>query len=296
MSTDRGCLLWGLAVVAVTVLSSGRAEAQIATRQQRERAQYDALQNLRTRTSVRGVASRNPATWPGPQTGGRVIRQAAYADGGSSVGQPGYGRSIGNPVMSAPLGPVVVPGGPALRTRDVSWIYIDAVEPREIKLHDIVTITVDEKSEVIMNSRYNRQKNAKLKAELKEFLRLGEGLNLERAALNGPKIDTQLQGNLNATGQVTDQEGIKYRIAATVADVLPNGIVRLEARKVIQTQDDVSEYTLTGELRAVDIGPDNMASSENVANLRIEKRQRGRVYDSVKRNWGYRLYDMLFPF
>ena len=198
--------------------------------------------------------------------------------------------------MPVPLGPVVLPGGPGMRTRDLSWIYIDAVEPREVRLHDIVTITVDEKSEVIMNSKFNRQKNAKLKAELKEFLRIGSEGNLEKAALSGPKIDTQLQGNLNTTGQVTDSEGIKYRIAATVADVLPNGIVRLEARKVIQTQDDESEYTLTGELRAIDIGPDNMASSENIANLRIEKRQRGKVYDSVKRNWGYRLYDLIFPF
>ena len=207
-----------------------------------------------------------------------------------------YASSKAAGPMPVPLGPVVVPGGPGMRTRDLSWIYIDAVEPREVRLHDIVTITVDEKSEVIMNSKFNRQKNAKLKAELKEFLRIGSEGNLEKAALSGPKIDTQLQGNLNATGQVTDSEGIKYRIAATVADVLPNGIVRLEARKVIQTQDDESEYTLTGELRAIDIGPDNMASSENIANLRIEKRQRGKVYDSVKRNWGYRLYDLIFPF
>lgn len=292
MRKDQRRLLTVLVAVAMALLSSAVVEAQGVSRREREQAQYEALQNLRTRASVRNT----PATWPGPRIGNRAIQQAAYAEGAGRAVQPGYTRSMNAPPMSVPLGPVVVPGGPGFRARDVSWIYIDAVEPREIKLHDIVTITVDEKSEVIMNSRYNRQKNAKLKAELKEFLRLGEDLNLERAALNGPKIDTQLQGNLNATGQVTDQEGIKYRIAATVADVLPNGIVRLEARKVIQTQDDVSEYTLTGELRAVDIGPDNMASSENIANLRIEKRQRGKVYDAVKRNWGYRLYDMLFPF
>jgi|GEM_PF-1911469 len=295
MKRDQKLLLPGLAAIALALLAPATGEAQIVSRRDREQAQHQALQNLRTRSSVRSAGS-TPASWPGPQSGNQAVRQAAYAQPTGRSAQPGYARSMNAQSMPAPLGPVVVPGGPGLRTRDVSWIYIDAVEPREIKLHDIVTIVVDEKSEVIMNSKYNRQKNAKLKAELKEFLRLGEDLNLERAALNGPKIDTQLQGNLNATGQVTDQEGIKYRIAATVADVLPNGIVRLEARKVIQTQDDVSEYTLTGELRAIDIGPDNMASSENIANLRIEKRQRGKVYDAVKRNWGYRLYDLLFPF
>ncbi|MHC4879351.1 MAG: flagellar basal body L-ring protein FlgH [Planctomycetota bacterium] len=276
---------------AMLTLSATSVSAQLLSRRDREQAQNETLRNLRSRSSVQ-QAARIPSSWPGPQTGNSSpVRQAAFTQVQQTPTQ-----HISHPRQSFNLGPVIVPGGPVLRSRDMSWIYIDAPEPREIKLHDIVTIVVDEKSEVTMNSRFNRQKNAKLKAELKEFLRIGDDGNLARAALDGPKIDTQLQGNLNTTGQVTDQEGIRYRIAATVADVLPNGIVRLEARKVIQTQDDVSEYTLTGELRAVDIGPDNLASSENIANLRIEKRQRGRVYDSVKRNWGYRLYDLLSPF
>lgn len=281
--------------IAMVMLSAVPASAQTISRREREQAQNEALQKLRTRASVRDVA-RTPTSWPGPRLGNQTVQQAAYAETIAGTRPAPYGSAMSARPMSVPLGPVVVPGGPGMRTRDLSWIYIDAVEPREVRLHDIVTITVDEKSEVIMNSKFNRQKNARLKAELKEFLRIGNEGNLEKAALSGPKIDTQLQGNLNSTGQVTDSEGIKYRIAATVADVLPNGIVRLEARKVIQTQDDVSEYTLTGELRAIDIGPDNMASSENIANLRIEKRQRGKVYDSVKRNWGYRLYDLIFPF
>ena len=72
------------------------------------------------------------------------------------------------------------------RIRDYSWIYIDTPVPLEIKLHDIVTIIVDEKSEVIMNSRFNRQRMSKLKAELKEFVRLGNRGNLINAAVNAP--------------------------------------------------------------------------------------------------------------
>ena len=76
----------------------------------------------------------------------------------------------------------------------------------------------------------------------------------------------------------------------------PNGTILLEARKVIQNQDDYSEYTLTGEVRSSDINPDNTASSENIANLQIVKKQQGRVYASTKRNWGVRLLDFLSPF
>lgn len=200
-----------------------------------------------------------------------------------------------DPFQFPATGPVML-GTHRKRIRDYSWIYIETPVPLEIKLHDIVTIIVDEKSEVIMNSKFNRQRTSKLKAELKEFIRLGNRGNLTNAAVNAPTIDAQLQGTLNSTGQLTDQEGIKYRIAATIVAVLPNGVLQLEAKKKIQTQDDVSEYTLTGELRASDIAPDNTASSENIASLNIVKNQNGRVYDSTKRNWGYRLYDLLSPF
>jgi len=244
--------------------------------------------------------SRQPSagSWPGPQ---RSVHTQSRSTGFTSSN--GHNINAGRIQQTSSQAPFSLPStGPILlgshrkRIRDYSWIYIEPPVPPEIKLHDIVTIIVDEKSEVIMNSKFKRRRTSELVAELREFVRLGETGNLAQAALNAPTIDAQLRGQLNSTGQLTDQEGIKYRIAATVVDVLPNGVLQLEAKKKIQTQDDLSEYTLTGELRASDVGPDNTASSENIASLNIVKNQGGRVYDSTKRNWGYRLYDLLFPF
>ena len=241
------------------------------------------------------VTSRvSSGAWPGPQPTARTSQYSANNRFATNAGQIQQTNAV-DPFRLPPTGPVML-GTHRKRIRDYSWIYIEPPVPPEIKLHDIVTIIVDEKSEVIMNSKFNRQRRSNLKAELKEFVRLGNTGNLANAAANAPTIDAQLQGTLNSTGQLTDQEGIKYRIAATVVDVLPNGVLQLEAKKKIQTQDDVSEYTLTGELRASDVAPDNTASSENIASLNIVKNQTGRVYDSTKRNWGYRLYDLLSPF
>lgn len=250
------------------------------------------VQPITTRTFIRPSTSE---AWPGPQSPAPRRRFQLNSGFDANTGRIQQ-TAAADPFQLPPTGPAVLLGTQRKRMRDYSWIYIDPPQPAEIKLHDIVTIIVDEKSEVIMNSRFNRQRTSKLKAELKEFVRLGKTGNLANAAINAPSIDAQLQGTLNSTGQLTDQEGIKYRIAATVVDVLPNGVLQLEARKKIQTQDDVSEYTLTGELRASDVGPDNTASSENIASLNIVKHQNGRVYDATKRNWGYRLYDLLFPF
>lgn len=180
--------------------------------------------------------------------------------------------------------------------RDYSLIYVPAPEPIVVKVHDIITIMVDEKSSVTIDSRFNRNRTETLKAELKEFMRIDNAGNLAPAALNSPKIDTQLQGRLQSTGQVADREGIQYRIAATVVDIRPNGNLILEARKSIRSNRDVWEYRLTGEIRSKDVNRDNTALSENIANLDIVKHQRGKVYQSTKRPWGVVLYDWFFPF
>lgn len=180
--------------------------------------------------------------------------------------------------------------------RDYSLIYVPAPEPIVVKVHDIISILVDEKSSVTVDSRFNRNRTETLKAELKEFMRINEMGNLAPAALNSPKIDAQLQGRLQSTGQLADREGIQYRIAAIVVDIRPNGNLILEARKSIRTNRDVWEYRLTGEIRSKDVNRDNTALSENIANLNIEKHQRGKVYQSTKRPWGVVLYDWFFPF
>lgn len=180
--------------------------------------------------------------------------------------------------------------------KDYSLIYVPAPEPIVVKVHDIISIMVDEKSSVTVDSRYNRNRSETLKAELKEFLRIDEAGNLAPAALNSPKIDAQLQGRLQSTGQLEDREGIQYRIAAIVVDIRPNGNLILEARKSIRTNRDVWEYRLTGEIRSKDVNRDNTALSENIANLDIVKHQRGKVYESTKRPWGVVLYDLIFPF
>lgn len=214
-----------------------------------------------------------------------------------SGGQPGLAPGGMPPAGLPPTGPGTwFDRRPSGRLRDYSWIYIDTPEPPEIKVHDIVTIVVNEKARFDANTQFNRTRNATLTAELKEFIRLGENGNLNTAASNEPTIDGKLTGRLQSNGQTVDSEGANYRIAATVVDILPNGYLVLEARKSMRSNRDMYEYTLTGILRPDDISPRNEAYSEDIASLQISRKSRGKAYSSTKRPWGLRLYDLLFPF
>lgn len=229
------------------------------------------------------------------------------------VAPPGemfHGRPPG---IYPPPGPVIPPYPPVIappvpppgvfaefersqRMLDYAWTHIEPPQPREIKVHDLITILVKEQSETTVNARFNRNRRSTLKAELKEFIRLDDDGNLTNAAEDSPTIDASMNNRFQTEGLLLEREGMIYRIAATVVDVRPNGNVVLEARKSIRSNRDAWEYQLTGEIRAQDIYRDNTALSENIANLQIVKHQRGKVYESTETRWGTRLVEMFFPF
>lgn len=214
--------------------------------------------------------------------------------GGAPGAFPPPGGMIA-PAQPIPLPPEMLPPQ-RLRRQDVSWIYIDRPRPRKIGVHDIITVTVDEKSEVTQNSRFNRQRNAVYTAQLKEWLRINSNGNLDVAAAESPGINGQLRSQLQSFGQGLSQEGMKYKIAATVVDILPNGTLILEAHKTIRTNNEIWEYSLTGRIRSQDVMGNNTVASENVADLNIRKLERGKIQDSTKQGWLQAIYDFFLPF
>jgi flagellar L-ring protein precursor FlgH len=175
-------------------------------------------------------------------------------------------------------------------------IHVQQPAPKEIKLHDLVTVIVNEKSQVTVNSQFNRTKRAQFQSEIKEFVKFGDNFNLLNAAANEPTIDLAQNQTINNNGKAVDAEGINYRIAAEVTDILPNGNLVLEARKEIITNQDRWEYTLTGICRYNDIASNNTIQSESIADLKVVKNQKGKIFDSSKRGWGTVIFDYVWPF
>ncbi|MEM7810213.1 MAG: flagellar basal body L-ring protein FlgH [Planctomycetota bacterium] len=184
---------------------------------------------------------------------------------------------------------------PPRSTASLSFIAVPAPEPRPVQVHDIVTILVSEQAEQTAQSQFNRQRRQSLEAELAEFVRITDGA-LRNSASTSPTIDGSFNGQIQNNGIVNDREGLRFRIAATVVSILPNGNVVLEARKTTGSQDDAWEYTLTGTIAADKINQDMTAISEDLANARIFRYQTGRVADSTKRSWGTKLIDTFSPF
>ena len=185
----------------------------------------------------------------------------------------------------------------ALTLSEASWTYRPPTPPRTVKLHDIIVVLVDEKTQVISEGELDRRKTANAAWTLKDWVLL-KGLNLipDPQSRGDPKISGEVQQSLRAEGEFSSRGAMKFRIACEVVDIRPNGTLVLEGRRWLRNNDEIWEISLLGVVRPEDVLPNNTVLSENVANLRVFKREIGHVRDGYRRGWFTRLLDEYQPF
>jgi flagellar L-ring protein precursor FlgH len=208
-------------------------------------------------------------------------------------------------------GPVVVPGGAATHTRgpmlspeprglmlsEASWTYRPPTPPRTVKLHDIIVVVVDEKTQVISEGELDRRKTANAAWTLKDWILL-KGLSLipDPQSKGDPKISGEVEQRFRAEGDFQSRGAMKFRIACEVVDIRPNGTLVLEGRRWLRNNEEIWEISLLGVVRPEDVLPNNTVLSENVASLRVFKREIGHVRDGYRRGWFTRMLDEYQPF
>lgn len=98
------------------------------------------------------------------------------------------------------------------------------------------------------------------------------------------------------SGQLNNQETLTTTIQARVTSVLPNGTMRVEARRDFEAGKEKSILVLSGFVRRVDLDSSNTVSSSQVADLQIKQEGNGPLSSSQNKGWLTRFYDFISPF
>jgi flagellar L-ring protein precursor FlgH len=188
----------------------------------------------------------------------------------------------------------------ALTLENSSFMYRKLppeAEYRELQINDIVTVLVDYRSSMISEGDAEARKTASLNAVLADWLKF-DGKDLLPAPQNNGDlaVSGSLRSQYRAESEMELKDSLTFRIAAAVVDIRPNGNLVIEARREIQINEEVWMQSLTGVVRRQSIGPDRTVRSDEVAELRIKKSERGFVNDSYSRGWFTRWYDKWKPF
>lgn len=180
-----------------------------------------------------------------------------------------------------------------VRLQQGSWTFAPPPPVQEVKLNDLVYIRVNIGSEVLSEGDSEVRKNSLYDALLGSWVML-DGLRWVKPSPmsdGDPRVQGQLTQRRRAESYVETRDSLEFDIQARVVDIRPNGNLVLEARKNISNNEEHWEYSLTGECRAQDIGPGNTLLSRNIADLKIDKRERGQVRDGYKRGWFAKWFD-----
>jgi flagellar L-ring protein precursor FlgH len=170
-------------------------------------------------------------------------------------------------------------------------------EFRELQINDIITVLVDYRSSMISEGDAEARRNLSINAVLSDWLAF-DGKDIFPAPQNrgDPRIRGSLQSQYRTESEMELRDALTFRIAAAVVDIRPNGNLVIEARREIRINEEVWMQSLTGVVRRQSIGPDRTVRSDEVHEMRIEKRERGFVNDAYTRGWFARWYGKWKPF
>jgi len=193
-----------------------------------------------------------------------------------------------------------LPPNPVADLDGVSLYAIQPLPPRQIQVNDLVTIIVNQSSKIERDQKLEADKDTSIDFDVKQFLNIQELLKEARLVSSDsstlPSIDVSSGRSFDGEGKMDREDRITARLTAKVIDVKPNGLVVLEARASLFTDEEEQLMLVSGTCRAEDITQTNTVQSTQLADLRLEIHHGGELRDASKKGIVTKALDALFAF
>ncbi|MBG6470758.1 flagellar basal body L-ring protein FlgH [Pseudomonas aeruginosa] len=169
---------------------------------------------------------------------------------------------------------------------------------KAFRVGDIITITLNEKTQASKKANSDIQKDSKTKMGLTSLF--GSGMTTNNPIGGGDlSLSAEYGGSRDAKGdsQAGQSNSLTGSITVTVAEVLPNGILSVRGEKWMTLNTGNELVRIAGLVRADDIATDNTVSSTRVADARITYSGTGAFAAASQPGWLDRFFlSPLWPF
>lgn len=120
--------------------------------------------------------------------------------------------------------------------------------------------------------------------------RLPDGASLANA------VDMSSASSFQGQGTVSRNEQLTLRVATTIIERLPNGVLRIEGTQEVRVNNELRELIVTGYIRPEDISRRNEISYDRIAGARISYGGRGQITQMQQPRYGQQIADIVLPF
>lgn len=163
---------------------------------------------------------------------------------------------------------------------------------------DILTVVIEIDESAEISNATSRSRNGSESASATSLLGItgivdrflpGDGSLADAADLSSSSSSS---GN----GTVRRNESLELRVAATVTDVLQNGVLRIQGSQEVRVNFEIRELLVTGYVRPEDISRKNEITYDKIAAARISYGGRGQITDVQQPRYGQQIADIILPF
>jgi flagellar L-ring protein precursor FlgH len=171
-------------------------------------------------------------------------------------------------------------------------------DQRAAQVGDIVTVLVSIQDEAELQNRTQRARNNAEGMGLPRIMGLESSLTRILPNTIDPSrlVEASSTSGVDGTGSVRRNETVTLRVAATVAQLLPNGNLVVAGRQQVRVNSELRELQVSGVIRSQDIASDNTVRHDRLAEARIAYGGRGTISDVQRPRYGQEVMDILLPF
>lgn len=163
---------------------------------------------------------------------------------------------------------------------------------------DILTVVIEINDSAAIKNTTGRNRSSTRTMGIPQLFGIPQRLDTgtPAGASMATAVDTSGASTFSGTGNVTRSEKLTLRVAATVVEELPNGVLRIEGQQEVRVNNELRELIVTGFVRPADISRQNEITYDKIAGARVSYGGRGQISDFQQPGYGQQVADIVLPF
>jgi flagellar L-ring protein precursor FlgH len=163
---------------------------------------------------------------------------------------------------------------------------------------DILTVVIEIDESAEISNRSTRSRSGSESLELPSLVGIPQRLEeiLPGDATLDEAVRAESESSSAGDGRVQRNERLTLRVAATVVEVLANGVMRIQGSQEVRVNFEIRELLVSGYVRPEDVTRSNEITYDKIASARISYGGRGQISDVQQPRYGQQVLDTVLPF
>ena len=233
-----------------------------------------------------------------------LILSLAACGRGDHIGKPpAFTPTVNEPENAAMLDPGLPETVDRRRQIDQASLWNSGRQSllgdrRALRRGDILTVVIEIDEEAQISNSTSRSRSGSESLGIPQLLGLPQRIDgkLPEGASMADAVSIKSASKSGGDGSVSRREELTLRVAATVIQVLPNGVLSIQGSQEVRVNYELRELLVTGYVRPADISRQNEITYDKIASARISYGGRGQITDMQQPRLGQQVLDAVLPF